>query len=76
MVWRLREERYLRKLATFLGADDNSFALGGHSLRAVGVSALLRDILRVELPLRAFFERPTVSELSGLREGQGEKNGR
>jgi acyl carrier protein len=55
-----------------IGINDNFFDLGGHSLTGMRIISLLRNILRVELPLRALLERPTISELSALiveREG-------
>jgi amino acid adenylation domain-containing protein len=47
-----------------VGAADNFFHLGGHSLLATQVTARLRDELRIEIPLRAFFETPTVAGIA------------
>ncbi|MEM1207288.1 MAG: amino acid adenylation domain-containing protein, partial [Acidobacteriota bacterium] len=47
-----------------LGLDDGFFELGGHSLLATQVLARLRDAFEVELPLRVFFEHPTLGELA------------
>ncbi len=48
-----------------IGALDNFFDLGGHSLNATTVTAQVRSTFRVELPARAVFEAPTLAELAG-----------
>jgi amino acid adenylation domain-containing protein len=57
-IWQdvLRLERISR--------HDNFFELGGHSLLAMQVISRLRSALRVELPLRDLFTKPSLSALA------------
>jgi NAD(P)-dependent dehydrogenase (short-subunit alcohol dehydrogenase family)/acyl carrier protein len=56
-----------------IGVHDNFLELGGHSLMAVQLLSRLRDQFHVDLPVRSFFDSPTVADLVLLieREQQG-----
>ncbi len=49
-----------------IGIQDNFFALGGHSLLATQVALRLQTALEVEVPLRIFFEAPTIAQLAEI----------
>ncbi len=46
---------------TGIGIHDNFFELGGHSLLAPQVIARVEQTFQIRLPLRTFFESPTIS---------------
>jgi amino acid adenylation domain-containing protein len=51
-----------------VGVQDNFFELGGHSLLATQVITRIRERLRVDIPLIALFQMPTVEQLAVLVE--------
>jgi acyl-CoA synthetase (AMP-forming)/AMP-acid ligase II/acyl carrier protein len=48
-----------------VGRNDNFFALGGDSIRAMQVVARLAKTLGLEIPPTAVFQKPTVAQLAG-----------
>ncbi|MDW7617333.1 amino acid adenylation domain-containing protein [Peribacillus simplex] len=53
-----------------IGIHDNFFEIGGHSLKATGVTNKVYQRLQVEVSLKEFFENPTIKELSDHIEGK------
>jgi amino acid adenylation domain-containing protein len=56
-----------------VGRQDNFFELGGHSLLATLVISRIRELLQVELPIRALFDAPTLRKLSVRVKAEGER---
>ncbi len=51
-----------------VGIHDNFFELGGHSLLATQVINRIRQLFSIDIPIRIFFEHPTVGDLQEVIE--------
>ncbi len=55
-----------------LGVMDNFFEMGGHSLKATRLMALIYKEMNIELSLMEIFEKPTIAELAEVMGGKKE----
>jgi acyl carrier protein len=51
-----------------VGIHDNFFDLGGHSLTALQIISRVIEALKLELPVKALFESPTIAEIGAIIE--------
>ncbi|HSE17876.1 MAG TPA: amino acid adenylation domain-containing protein, partial [Pyrinomonadaceae bacterium] len=49
-----------------ISIHDNFFDLGGHSLLATRLASRIREVFRIDVPLRSLFETQTLGDLSAL----------
>ena len=54
-----------------VGVTQNFFALGGHSLLATQVLVRIADTFDVQVPIRTFFQHPTIAGLASAIEAAG-----
>ncbi|CCQ61736.1 non-ribosomal peptide synthetase [Crocosphaera watsonii] len=47
-----------------VGINNNFFELGGHSLIATRVISQIRQVFKVDIPIRYLFEKPTITQLA------------
>jgi acyl carrier protein len=57
-----------------VGIHDNFFELGGHSLTATQIISRVIATFKLQLPIRALFDSPTVAAMSNVIRGHEEKN--
>jgi amino acid adenylation domain-containing protein len=51
---------------TVIGVHDNLFDLGGHSISAMQIVARVMKTFRVNVPLKRFYDSPTIAGLSAI----------
>ena len=57
-----------------VGISDNFFELGGHSLLAARITSRTNTAYKQDLPMRALFDAPTISEFANVIEDAARKD--
>ncbi|WP_412094660.1 phosphopantetheine-binding protein, partial [Bacillus atrophaeus] len=50
------------------GVTDNFFTIGGHSLKAMMMTAKIQEQFHKDVPIKVLFEKPTIQELAQFLE--------
>ncbi len=58
-----------------IGITDDIFDLGGDSLKAVNILSILHKELDVEIPVKIFFDHPTIAGIAAFLDQQEETGG-
>ncbi|MFD2169298.1 amino acid adenylation domain-containing protein [Tumebacillus lipolyticus] len=59
-----------------VGVTSNFFALGGHSLLGMQIISQIREVLEVDVAIKALFDAPTVAGLASAMQGDQEASQR
>ncbi|WP_458110063.1 amino acid adenylation domain-containing protein [Bacillus zhangzhouensis] len=55
-------------LGKTIGVDEHFFMAGGHSLKAMMMSAKIQEVFQKEVPIQVIFEKPTIRSLAAYIE--------
>ncbi|MCY7855055.1 amino acid adenylation domain-containing protein, partial [Bacillus sonorensis] len=56
------------------GIDDNFFSVGGHSLKAMMLTAKIQEQLQKDVPIKVLFEKPTIRGLAEFLQGESRED--
>ena len=56
-----------------IGVEEHFFMAGGHSLKAMMMSAKIQEVFRKEVPIQVIFEQPTIRSLAAYIDQDGQK---
>ncbi|MGF0004876.1 amino acid adenylation domain-containing protein [Bacillus altitudinis] len=60
-------------LGKTVGIDEHFFMTGGHSLKAMMMSAKIQEVFQKEVPIQVIFEKPTVRSLASYIDQDGQE---
>nr|MDH3175861.1 non-ribosomal peptide synthetase [Bacillus pumilus] len=60
-------------LGKTVGVDEHFFMVGGHSLKAMMMSAKIQELLQKEVPIQVIFEKPTIRSLAAYIDQDGQE---
>ncbi|QGX67144.1 amino acid adenylation domain-containing protein [Bacillus sp. ms-22] len=60
-------------LGKTVGIDEHFFMAGGHSLKAMMMSAKIQEVFQKEVPIQEIFEKPTIRSLAASIDQDGEQ---